>query len=201
MQLRLNGVDYTIVYNGELYNTEELRLLLLQLGHKFVGHSDTEVVLHAYAQWQERCLDRLNGIFAFAVYETKRNKLFLARDRMGVKPLFYKEHNGGFIFASELKTILAYPTVKAAIDRDGIAQIVLLGPGRCPGSGVFNGIKELEPGCYGYYAAGKWNWKRYWKLLDREHSDSFEDTAKQVAYLVTDSIKRQMVSDVPIGTF
>ena len=192
---------YTIVYNGELYNTDEIRNLLSKSGHRFLGHSDTEVVLHAYAQWSEGCVDRFNGIFAFAVWEHKRRKLFIARDRMGVKPLFYKIHNGGFLFASELKTILAYPTVRAEIDAEGAAQIVLLGPGRTPGSGVFKGISELEPGCYGYYACGKWNWKRYWKLRDREHTDSFEDTAEKVRYLVTDAIKRQMVSDVPIGTF
>lgn len=201
MHLRRNGEDYTIAYNGELYNTEELRTLLLQLGHQFIGHSDTEVVLHAYTQWQEKCLDRFNGIFAFAVFEHKRNKLFLARDRMGVKPLFYKLHDNGIIFSSEIKTILAYPTVKAEIDHDGIAQVILLGPGRCPGSGVLRGINELEPGCYGYYLAGKWNWKRYWKLLDKAHIDDFEETAKHVEFLVTDTIKQQMVSDVPIGTF
>lgn len=195
------GEKYTIVYNGELYNTEEIRKLLLQLGHTFNGHSDTEVVLHAYAQWSEDCLQKLNGIFAFAIWEHKRKKLFIARDRMGVKPLFYKLHDGGIIFASEIKTILAYPSVKPQLDDDGVAQILLLGPGRAPGSGVFKGINELEPGCFGYYVCGKWNWKRYWKLNDREHTDTFEETAEMVRFLVTDAIQRQMVSDVPIGTF
>ena len=196
-----NDQNYTIVYNGELYNAQELRGLLQKSGHTFKGHSDTEVVLHAYIQWNEGCLDRLNGIFAFAILEHKRKKLFLARDRMGVKPLFYKLHNGGLLFASEIKTILAYPDVKAQINAEGVAEVLLLGPGRSPGNGVFKDILELEPGCYGYYMCSKWNWKRYWWLRDREHNESFEDTAEHVRYLVTDAIRRQMVSDVPLGTF
>ena len=201
MCLSWGGETYTIVYNGELYNTEEIRSLLLKSGHRFLGHSDTEVVLHAYSQWSEACLEKFNGIFAFGIWEHKRKKLFLARDRMGVKPLFYKLHNDGLIFASEIKTILAYPNVSAELDAEGAAEILLIGPGRTPGTGIFRGISELEPGCYGYFACQKWNWKRYWKLTDREHTDSFEDTAAYVRFLVTDAIERQMISDVPIGTF
>lgn len=201
MVLDWAGERYTIVYNGELYNTEEIRRELAILGHRFHGHSDTEVLIHAYAQWAGKALDKLNGIFAFAVWEERNKRLFLARDRMGVKPLFYKLHDGGLLFASEIKTILAYPTVKAELDAAGAAQIVLMGPGRVPGSGVLRGIDELEPGCCGIYSGGKWVWRRYWKLTDREHTDSFEDTAEYVRFLVTDAIRRQMVSDVPIGTF
>lgn len=192
---------YTIVYNGELYNTDELRTVLQRAGHIFYGHSDTEVVLHAYAQWSDSCIEKFNGIFAFAVWEQKRKRLYIARDRMGVKPLFYKLHKDGLIFASEMKTILSYPGVDAELDETGVAQIFLLGPGRIPGSGVFRGIFELEPGCWGYYYRGKWSWKRYWKFYDREHTDDFDMTAEKVRFLVTDAIKRQMVSDVPIGTF
>lgn len=201
MRLEWNNDTYTIVYNGELYNTNELRCLLEKIGHKFHGHSDTEVVLHAYAQWSDTCVDKFNGIFSFAIWEKRRKKLFVARDRMGVKPLFYKLHKNGIIFASEIKTILSYPGVNAEIDETGVAQILLLGPGRIPGSGVFRGIFELEPGCNGYYYHGKWSWKRYWKFYDREHTDNFDATVEKVRFLVTDSIKRQMISDVPIGTF
>ena len=192
---------YTIVYNGELYNTEELRRELIKLGHSFSGRSDTEVLLHAYAQWGEECLHKCNGIFAFAVWEHLAQNLFLARDRMGVKPLFYKLHEGGFLFSSEIKTILTYPTVRAELDAQGAAEILLLGPGRSPGCGIFHGIQELEPGCCGCYRQGKFRWHRYWSLKDREHAQSFEETAEHVRYLVTDAIHRQMVSDVPIGTF
>jgi len=193
--------EYVITYNGELYNTQEVRESLRTLGHKFLTRSDTEVVLHAYAQWKENCVEKFNGIFAFGVWEKKARRLFLARDRIGVKPLFYTQFSGGILFSSEIKTLLAYPGVPRELDAEGAAQIVLLGPGRMPGSGVFKNVKELMPGCCGYYSDGQWNWWRYWKLRDREHTDSFDETAECVRYLVTDAIRRQMVSDVPIGTF
>jgi asparagine synthase (glutamine-hydrolysing) len=201
MELHWAGEDYILVYNGEMYNTDAIRSELERMGHFFFTHTDTEVVLHAYVQWGELCVERFNGIFAFGVWERRRQRLFLARDRMGVKPLFYKCHEGGLIFASEIKTILAYPTVKAELDECGAAEVMLLGPGRTPGCGVLRGIGEIEPGCWAYYADGKLRHHRYWQLKDREHTDSFQRTVEKVRYLVTDSIRRQMVSDVPIGTF
>lgn len=195
------GQTYITVYNGELYNTDEIRTELRQLGHSFSSHSDTEVLCHAYAQWGEACLEKLNGIFAFGVWEQEKRRLFLARDRIGVKPLFYTNRPDGFLFASEIKTILCHPMVEAELDSEGIAQLIMLGPGRIPGSGVLRNICELEPGCCGYYEHGMLRLKRYWKLTDREHTEDFESTAEHVRYLVEDSIHRQMVSDVPIGTF
>ena len=192
---------YVISYNGEIYNTEEIRQELCRLGHTFYGHSDTEVVLHGYAQWQEGILEKLNGIFAFAVLEEHTGRVFLARDRIGVKPLFYMPHGGGLLFASEMKTILTYPGVRVQLDCEGVGQLLLLGPGRKPGSGVFHNMRELEPGCWAVFADGKLVTHRYWKLQDREHTDSFAETVEKVRYLVIDAISRQMVSDVPIGTF
>ena len=196
-----NGETYTIVYNGELYNTDSLRKELEGAGHHFLTRSDTEVLLHGYAQWGEKVLEKCNGIFAFAVWEHRAQRLFLARDRMGVKPLFYALHDGGLLFASEIKTILQYPTMEAKLDAQGAGEVILLGPGRTPGSGVFSNVYELEPGCCGYYEKGRLRWRRYWRLLDREHKESFEETAEVVRFLVKDAILRQMVSDVPIGTF
>ena len=201
MLLTWQGKHYTIIYNGELYNTEEIKKELVKLGHVFEGHSDTEVVLHAYAQWGESCLDVFNGIFAFAVLCRESGEVFLARDRMGVKPLFYIQHKGGLIFASEIKTILQYPDVPRYLDEEGIAQILLLGPGRIPGSGVLRGLKELEPGCCAKWSQGALSIKKYWMLRDREHLESFEDTADHVKELVKDAIERQTVADVPVGTF
>lgn len=201
MSMEWAGERYTLVYNGELYNTDELRSQLQSLGHCFRGHSDTEVVLHAYAQWGRDCLIRFNGIFALAVWEGRRRRLFLARDRIGVKPLFYTLHRDGMIFASEIKTLLAYPTVSAQLDEQGAAQVLLLGPGRIPGSGVFKDIFELEPGSAGFYEDGRFRPTRYWKLRDREHPYGLEETVERVRYLITDAIRRQMVSDVPIGCF
>ena len=201
MGVDFGGEHYQIVYNGELYNTPELRRELESLGHAFAGHSDTEVVLRSYAQWGETCVEKFNGIFAFAVWEGSGKRLFLARDRIGVKPLFYKLHDGGILFASEIKTILVYPTVRAEVDAEGISELILLGPGRTPGCGVFRGVREIEPGYCGYYENGKLVLRRYWHLADREHRDSFEETVDHVRYLVTDAIRRQMVSDVPLGAF
>ena len=201
MEVSWAGERYVLIYNGELYNTRELRWELEKLGHSFLGRSDTEVLLHAFCQWGEGCLEKLNGIFAFAVWQEKSRRLFLARDRMGVKPLFFMRHGSGLLFASEMKTILAYPTVEAELDEQGAAEILLLGPGRSPGCGVFKGMEEVEPGCCGWYEDGVLRLRRYWHLLDREHRESFEETAEQVRYLVLDAIKRQTVSDVPLGTF
>ena len=201
MTLCRDGEEYTIVYNGELYNTPELRKMLLALGHEFAGHSDTEVLLHGYAQWGDAVVQRLNGIFAFAVWEKTRKRLFLARDRIGVKPLFYAEHRGGLLFASEIKTILKYPAFRAAIDITGASELLLLGPGRTPGCGVFRGVRELEPGCTAVWDGERLTVSRYWKLTDGPHSECFEDTAAHVRYLVEDAIQRQLVSDVPVGCF
>lgn len=201
MELEWEGERYSLVYNGETYNTEELRQELRKLGHSFQTHCDTEVVLHAYAQWGREALSKINGIFAMAVWEHKARRLFLARDRMGVKPLFYSLIDGGILFASEIKTILAYPESRAVLTQEGAAQLLLLGPGRKPGSGVFDGVSELEPGCCAYFEAGKLHVERYWSLKDREYHESFADTVEHTRYLVLDAIKRQMISDVPIGTF
>ena len=201
MALTRGGELYVLSYNGELYNTEQLRRELRSLGHRFEGHSDTEVVLHAFSQWGEECVNRFNGIFAFAVWEEHSKRLFLARDRIGVKPLFYWEGAGTLLFASEIKTILCHGAVKPRLDREGAAQLLLLGPGRLPGSGIFYGIREVEPGCCGWFSGGNLQLRRYWQLKDREHRDSFEETVESVRFLVTDSIRAQMVSDVPVGTF
>ena len=202
MILKQGGRELALVYNGELYNTPELRQELEALGHTFSGHSDTEVLLHAYAQWGEGCVERFNGIFAFAVWESDSQRLFLARDRIGVKPLFFTQlSGGGLLFASEIKALLAHPQMPAQLDQDGVAQVLLLGPGRTPGSGVFKGVEEVPPACCGYYDRDGLRLRRYWKLTDREHTDSFDETAEHVRELVLDAIRRQLVSDVPVGTF
>lgn len=203
MALGGSSPDDVLVYNGELYNTVELREQLEGMGHRFTGYSDTEVVLHSYAAWGEQCVEKFNGIFAFAVWEPRRKRLFLARDRIGVKPLFYARRGGGLLFASELKTLLAHPLVPPQIDREGLAEIIGIGPGRTPGCGVFRGVDELEPGCCAVYdaAADRLTVRRYWSLIDRECTDSFAQAAEKVRWLVQDSVEHQLVSDVPVCTF
>lgn len=189
---------YVLVYNGELYNTEDIRRTLLLKGYSFKGWSDTEVLLNAYIEWGEKCLDKLNGIFAFAVWDAERERLFLARDRIGVKPLFYCQKGSSFLFASEIKAILVHPMVSAKVSHEGLAEIFALGPARTPGKGVFSGIFELKPGycmnvdCEGMKA------HQYWTLISRDHEESFDKTVDTVRELFYNSIKRQLVSDVPL---
>ena len=201
MTVGLDGRFYTIVYNGELYNTDEIRAELAALGHRFSGWSDTEVVLKSFIQWGENCVDRFNGIFAFAIWDAAEKRLFMARDRMGVKPFFYAVRGGTFIFSSEIKGLLAHPAVEPALDREGVLEVVLTGPGRTPGYGVFKGVEELRPGWRGWFDASGLRTERYWMLKAREHTDDFPTTVDTVRYLVTDAVQRQLVSDVPIGTF
>lgn len=201
MTLSHAGENYVMVYNGELYNTAQVKNALMQHGHQFVTRSDTELVLHAYAQWGWECLEKLNGIFGFAVWEQRSRRLFLARDRLGVKPLFYAVLPQGLIFASEIKTILAGKICRPRLDPAGAAQLILLGPGRIPGSGVLKDILELQPGHYAIYEDKKLSVRRYWYLRDRVHEESFSQTAEHVRDLVTDAIEKQMVCDVPMGTF
>ena len=191
-----------IVYNGELYNTAEVRTDLAKQGYVFSTHSDTEVVLTAYLAWGEACLERLNGIYAFAVWDMQKQELFFARDRIGVKPFFFTEKNGTFLFASEIKTLLAHPDISAEIDGNGISELVLLGPGRTPGCGVLRGMREVPAGWCGTYSHRTGlRLRQYWHLEDKEHTDSQQETIETVRRLVIDAIERQLVSDVPLCTF
>ena len=201
MTAEADGRRFVLVYNGELYNTPELRRTLQSRGHAFRGHSDTEVLLHAYTEWGERCVERLNGIFAFAVWEPEARRLFLARDRMGVKPLFFTVKDGALIFASELKGLLAHPWVEAEADQKSVLELLLLGPGRTPGCGVFRGLQELPPAHRAVFDEHGLRLDRYWKLAPAPHTESETDTVAHVRFLVTDAIERQLVSDVPVGTF
>lgn len=192
---------YTIVYNGELYNTDEVRNELINSGHNFITNSDTEVILKAYVQWKDECVNKFNGIFAFAIWDENKQNLFFARDRIGVKPFFYTIINNSFIFGSEIKALLEHKYVEPVIDENSIAEIIFLGPGRTPGCGIFKNINELKPASCGYYNKSGIKIKKYWVLKDKPHNDSFDDTVEKVRYLVKDAIKRQLVSDVSIGTF
>ena len=191
---------YTIVYNGELYNTEELRRELAG-DFDFTTHSDTEVVLKSYIKWGSTCVDRFNGIFALAVWDEEEQRLFLARDRIGVKPLFYYDTGTRLIFASELPSLLEHPLVPHEIDAEGAAELLLMAPGRKMGCGVIRGVKEVKPGWCGYYTAEGTKLWEYWRLRAYELHESFEDTAEHVRELVLDSVRRQLVSDVPVCTF
>ncbi len=201
MTRSMHGETYTIVYNGELYNTKELRVRLMDEGVVFETSCDTEVVLQGYIHWGADCVQQFNGIFAFAVWEHTAERLFLARDRIGVKPLFYAETHHGLVFGSEIKALLAHPDVPHEIDRQGVSELLFMGPGRTPGCGVFRTIRELKRGEYAIWDENGLHIQTYWQLKAQPHTENFTQTAEHVRYLVEDAITRQLVSDVPIGTF
>lgn len=191
---------FVITYNGELYNMPELRTELEARGHVFTTRCDTEVLLVSYMEWGAECVKKLNGIYAFGVWDEARQTLFLARDRIGVKPLFYAERGSNFIFASELKALLANPLVEPEIDEEGLAEVFMIGPARTPGHGVFRGVHELKPGYYMIYNKQGKHIKQYWALESKPHTDDFITTTAKVRELLTDAAQRQLVSDVPICT-
>lgn len=193
--------NYTITYNGELYNTEDIRKVLLARGYSFSTHSDTEVLLTSFIEWKEQCVDYLNGIFAFGIWDEEKEILTLFRDRLGVKPLFYAELDGGLLFSSEIKAVLAHPNMKAEVNYEGLSEVLGLGPSKTPGNGVFKGILELKPGHALQFSRNGLKIWQYWDVKSKEHTESLEDTVDHVRYLVTDAVERQLVSDVPLCTF
>ncbi|MCX8131104.1 MAG: asparagine synthase (glutamine-hydrolyzing) [Clostridia bacterium] len=193
--------NYVITYNGELYNTKDLREELEDLGHIFISKSDTEVLLVSYLEWGNQCVDHLNGIYAFAIWDEKTQSIFLARDRFGVKPLFYALRGSSLIFASELKSLLAHPNIKPELTSEGLAEIFALGPARTPGHGVFKNIFEVKPAHYLLFDSTGIRHRKYWSLESRPHTDNLDTTIEKVRYLVTDTIERQLISDVPVCTF
>ena len=190
-----------IIYNGELYNTPELRTELMSRGHEFVGHSDTEVLLHAYLEWKTDAFSRLNGIFAFAIWEKRERRLTLCRDRLGVKPLFFAPIRNGLTFGSTIDTVLCHPEIEPALDEDGLRTLLLLGPARPPESGVFRQIKSLLPGHFAVLTPEAFTDHTYWKLEAHEHEDDLPTTIERTRTLICDAARRQLVSDVPLACF
>lgn len=185
---------YTIVFNGEIYNYEYLREELISYGYTFDTKSDTEVLLKLYHCFKEECLDKLNGIFAFCVFS--KDESFIARDHAGVKPLFYKLHNDGIIFASEIKSILAHSEVDAVIDREGLSELLSLLPSRKPGSAVFKDIKSLRPGHYIKIYKDNIEIVKYFNLTSKKHLKSFKETKDDIRAILEDSITMQLNCDV-----
>lgn len=190
-----------IIYNGELYNTPELRTELMSRGHEFVGHSDTEVLLHAYLEWKTDAFSRLNGIFAFAIWEKRERRLTLCRDRLGVKPLFFAPIRNGLTFGSTIDTVLCHPEIEPALDEDGLRTLLLLGPARPPESGVFRQIKSLLPGHFAVLTPENFTDHVYWQLEAHEHEDDLPTTIERTHTLICDAARRQLVSDVPLACF
>jgi len=197
----IDGYEYVIIYNGEIYNTDELMPDLKKAGYHFETTTDTEVILYAYIHYGIDFVNRLNGIYAFAIWDSQENRLVLYRDRLGVKPLFYTVKDKSVIFGSEIKALFCHPDVRPEIDINSMREIFGVGPARTPGNGVFRGIKEVLPGHYISISYNGLKDVQYWDLVSYQHRDSYSETLEKVSFLVRDSIIRQMVSDVPVCSF
>lgn len=192
---------YTIVYNGELYNTDEIRDELKHYGYRFDTNCDTEVVLKAFHMWKEESAKRFNGIYAYAIYDEEQNDLFLCRDRIGVKPLYYSYKNSTFAFASRIESLLYVKGVEPVCNEEGLNEIFMLGPAKTIGKTVFKDIKELSPASYIKLHKGEIESRKYWELEAQPFNDNEAGAIEQTHYLVTDAIRRQLVSDVETCTF
>ncbi|MCC3770623.1 asparagine synthase (glutamine-hydrolyzing) [Streptomyces sp. UNOC14_S4] len=187
-----------LTYSGEVYNFRELRTELEGRGHLFRTRSDTEVVLRAYLEWGAACAERLNGMYAFAVWDARKEELLLVRDRLGVKPLYYAETPSGVLFGSEPKAILESGLVEPVVTVEGIAEA--LSVVKTPTHAVFRDIHEVRPGHIVRVHRNGVAPQRYWALEARPHTDDLATTIATVRELLTDTVKRQLVSDVPLST-
>ena len=193
--------SYILVYNGQIYNTKELSETLKENGFTLNSHSDTEVLLKSYIHYGKNVVNHLNGIFAFAIWDTNNNEIFLARDHFGVKPLFYTKIDETLVFSSEIKALFQYPGVKKVLNEQSISELFGIGPAHTSGTTIFKNIYEIKPAHFGIFNKNGFNIKRYWKLKSEKHVDTFEETCEKLKFLLNDAITRQLVSDMPLCTF
>jgi asparagine synthase (glutamine-hydrolysing) len=196
-----------ITFNGEIYNYRELRAELADRGHRFASHTDTEVILAAYDEWGAACVNRFNGMFAFAIYDEEAHELFIARDHLGIKPLYYAQRGPLFAFASEAKALFEIDGIDRSINFDAVASSLLLLWVPEPESG-FDGVMKLEPGHYAFFRGGarggELSITQYWDppVHDpalRERSE--EEYVEELREILERAIRRQMIADVPVGAF
>jgi asparagine synthase (glutamine-hydrolysing) len=189
-----------VTYNGEVYNYKELRRELETHGHRFRTQSDTEVLVHAYEQWGEDMLPRLNGQFAFVIYDRRSESFFLARDRFGVRPLFYSVRGGDLYFASEVKALFAGGVVKPEPDPRGLDEVFTFWASRAPRT-PFRGIEALPPGCYARWCEGQLRIHRWYELHYSETAEESADTLERLDQLMRSSVQLRMRADVPVGGY
>ncbi|GHI33152.1 hypothetical protein Sdagh_48820 [Streptomyces daghestanicus] len=184
-----------LVYSGETYNFTELRRELTGRGHRFTTDSDTEVVLRGYLEWGEALPERLNGMYAFAVWDGRADKLLMVRDRMGIKPFYFHPTADGVLFGSEPKAILANPLARRRVKLDGLRELFTMI--KTPGHAVWDGMREVEPGTVVTVDRDGVRTRRYWELETRPHTDDRDTTVARVRTLLDDIVRRQLVADVP----
>ncbi|GAA4613130.1 asparagine synthase (glutamine-hydrolyzing) [Actinoallomurus liliacearum] len=195
MSVDTPGGPVVMVYSGEAYNFSELRRELIGRGRRFRTDSDTEVVLQAYVEWGDAFVERLNGMYAFAIWDSRENRLIMVRDRMGIKPFYYYETSDGVLFGSEPKAILANPLAERTVTLDGLRELFAFV--KTPGHAIWEGMREVEPGTIVTVGTNGVRTTRYWTLETREHTDDRETSVAHVRELLEDIVRRQLVSDVP----
>jgi asparagine synthase (glutamine-hydrolysing) len=184
-----------MVYSGEAYNFTELRRELEGRGHRFTTDSDTEVVLHGYLEWGDAVAERLNGMYAFAVWDGRHDKLVMIRDRMGIKPFYYHPTSDGVLFGSEPKAILANPLARRRVALDGLRELFVMV--KTPGHAIWDGMHEVQPGTVVTVDRSGLSTRVYWQLKTRPHTDDRDTTIATVRSLLDDIVRRQLVADVP----
>jgi len=196
-----NNGEWGIVFNGEIYNHRDLRTELEELGHKFTSHSDTETVLKAFLQWDTESFARLRGMFAFAVWNVPQKRIVLARDRMGIKPLYFSQRGSDLYFGSELKAILVHPEVDRTLSREALDCYLSLNYIPCPWT-LIDGIRKLPAGNWMEWRDGEVTTQRYWQLpYGKIREISLEDAKEQLDRLLAESIREHLLSDVPLGVW
>jgi len=195
-----------VTFNGEIYNYKEIRKELIALNHQFIGNSDTEVILHAYAQWGNACIEKFIGMFAFVIYDAEKQEIYCVRDRAGVKPLFYYWQNGLFLFASELKAFHKHPLFKREINMDAVAAFMQFGNVPTPHC-IFKNCNKLKPGHYLKFNLKTFSFgiHKYWDVYEAYNKPkltlSFDEAKVETEKILQSAFDYRMVSDVPIGVF
>lgn len=194
----LNGNRYSILFEGRLYNGEQIKEDLLKLGYIFLTNTETEIILFTYLEHGNDFITKLDGVFSLAIYDFEHESLFVARDRLGIKPLYYAESDD-FVFSTKIKSILNHPNMAAKLGKDELCEIFGLGPAHSPGKTFFKGIYEIMPGHYGIYSNHKFKTYKYWDLETTVIQDGIEQSIAKSNVLVNNSLKRELISDKPIA--
>lgn len=199
--IKYQGNTYAIILDGNIYNRNELRKKLIDNDFKIEETGDEELILKAFIFYGYDVVKHINGVYSFAIWNKNKEEIFISRDHFGVKPLYYSIKNNEIIFASEIKSLLEFPSIYPCLDETGIAEIFGVGPAHSPGMTPFKDIYELKPATYVIFNKNYFIKEKYWKMISKEHRDDFRTTCNKVSYLLEDSIKRQLISDKPVCTF
>ena len=196
---KIDEVTYSIVIDGEIYNKKELLEKLKENGFVFKTESDSEVFIKAYVFYGKDVCEYINGVFAVAIWNDKKKELFVARDRFGIRPIYYSVYDNHFIYGSEIKTVLEFPGIETVVNKEGLCEILSVGPCHTPGKTIFKDIFELKPATFVVYNQNGFFEEKYWTLESKVHTDTIDETADNIRYLLKDSIKKQMNYDDNFG--